>query len=88
MQCYSRQSKATLGDALNLLEKKEKLNGQLKSGFKKLYAYTNSADGIRHGNGLFAENVTFEEAKFMLVTCCAFINYLKIKYAKILSDKN
>lgn len=82
------KDKATLGDALNLLEKKEKLNGQLKSGFEKLYAYTNSADGIRHGNGLFAENVTFEEAKFMLVTCCAFINYLKIKYAKILSDKN
>lgn len=81
------KDKATLGDALNLLEKKEKLNGQLKSGFEKFYAYTNSADGIRHANGLFAENVTFEEAKFMLVTCCAFINYLKVKYANILSDR-
>lgn len=81
------KDKATLGDALNLLEKKEKLNGQLKSGFEKLYAYTNSAEGIRHANGLFAENVTFEEAKFMLVTCCAFINYMKVKYSKVLSDK-
>lgn len=81
------KDKATLGDALKILERKEKLNGQLKSGFGKLYDYTNSADGIRHANGMFAENVTFEEAKFMLVMCCAFINYLKVKYANILSDK-
>ena len=28
-------------------------------------------------------NVTFEEAKYMLVSCCAFVNYLIAEYGKI-----
>ncbi len=37
----------TLGDALNILERKGKINKYLKAGFDKLYPYTNDADGIR-----------------------------------------
>lgn len=74
---------ATLGDALKVLEKKRSLNKQLKSAFDKLYSYTNAEGGIRHGEGLFASDVSFEEAKFMLVSCCAFINYLIAEYGKI-----
>ena len=73
---------ATLGDALKILEKKNGLKGQLKSGFEKLYNYTNDKGGIRHAEGLFESNVTFEEAKFMLVSCCAFVNYLLAEYGK------
>lgn len=74
---------ATLGDALNYLERKRDLKGQLKSAFEKLYSYTNKKGGIRHAEGLFESNVTFEEAKFMLASCCAFVNYLIAEYCKI-----
>lgn len=73
---------ATLGDALKILESKNGLKGQLKSGFEKLYNYTNDKGGIRHAEGLFESNVSFEEAKFMLVSCCAFVNYLIAEYGK------
>ena len=43
--------------------------------------YTSDTDGIRHG--LTEEiNCDFEDAKFMLVTCNTFINYLVIKANK------
>lgn len=74
---------ATFGDALKLLDKKHQLNGQLKSAFEKLYAYTNGEGGIRHAEGMFESNVSFGEAKFMLVSCSAFVNYLIAEYGKI-----
>lgn len=77
------KDKATLGDALKVLESKRGLKGQLKSAFEKLYNFTNDKGGIRHAEGLFVSDVSFEEAKFMLVSCCAFINYLIAEYGKI-----
>ncbi len=74
---------ATLGDALKVLGKKQKINNQLKVAFEKLYSYTNSEGGIRHAEGMFESDVSFEEAKFMLVSCCAFVNYLIAEYGKI-----
>lgn len=79
----TEKNKATLGDALKVLESKRGLKGQLKSAFEKLYNYTNDKGGIRHAEGLFVSDVSFEEAKFMLVSCCAFINYLIAEYGKI-----
>ena len=69
--------KCTLGEALKKLE----LNGinihpALKDAFNKLYGYTSDASGIRHAGGM-GTNATREEAKFMLVACSAFCNYLK-----------
>lgn len=78
---------ATLGEALKILESKCNLKGQLKSAFEKLYAYTNNdKGGIRHAEGLFVSDVSFEEAKFMLVSCSAFVNYLIAEYGKIKKD--
>ena len=74
---------ATLGQALKQLEKcGTSINPQLKVAFEKLYSYTNSEGGIRHAEGAFESNVTFEEAKFMLVACSAFVNYLIAEYGK------
>lgn len=75
---------ATLGDALKELEKKRDLKGPLKSAFEKLYSYTNDRGGIRHSEGLFVSDVSFEEAKFMLVSCSAFANYLIAEYGKMM----
>ena len=75
--------KATLGSALKVIERNSKfeLNGALKSAFTSLYGYTSDADGIRHGL-LEEPNVSFEDAKFMLVSCSAFVNYLLVKTEK------
>ena len=74
-QILTKNSKATLGDALKLL--KDKIHPAMKSAFEKLYGYTSDANGIRHANGLGEGDSTFEEAKYMLISCSAFINYLK-----------
>ncbi|MBR5570553.1 MAG: hypothetical protein IKW10_06645 [Oscillospiraceae bacterium] len=73
----------TLGAALNILQKKGiSIHSQLAAAFEKLYAYTNGASGIRHAGELDGNDATFEEAKYMLVSCCAFVNYLTGVMAK------
>lgn len=73
-----RGKEATLGNMLKKLEEKGVvIHGALKSAFNILYGYTSDANGIRHAGDIGGEASTFEEAKFMLVSCCAFINYLK-----------
>ncbi|MEA2075263.1 MAG: hypothetical protein U9O85_05970 [Euryarchaeota archaeon] len=73
----------TLGRALNKIETDGNLDlhPDLKEGFKKLYGYTSEADGIRHSL-MDRPNLSFEDAKFMLVSCSAFINYLLSKASK------
>ena len=67
----------SLSDALVFLEKKGiKIHPALNEGFKKLYSYTSDAKGVRHAGNLGGKDSTFEEAKFMLIACSAFINYL------------
>lgn len=69
----------TFGKALIELEKKHSLHGSLKGAFSALYGYTSDAGGIRHALKEDDTFSNFEDAKFMLVTCSAFINYLKAK---------
>jgi hypothetical protein len=73
---------STLGKALGIIEKKFKIHSALKSAFSSLYGYTSDSGGIRHS--LLEDDiiVTMEDAKFMLVSCSAFINYLQIKFEK------
>ena len=74
--------KATLGAALKRLEEIDvAIHPGLKSAFEKLYGYTSDAAGIRHAGDIGGSNSTFQEAKFMLVSCCAFVNYLKTSIA-------
>ena len=54
------------------------IHGALKAAFVKLYGYTSDADGIRHAI-LDEPNVDFDEAKYMVVVCSAFVNYLASK---------
>lgn len=74
----ARGGQTTLGNMLKTLEAKGvAIHGALKSAFNILYGYTSDANGIRHAGDIGGESSTFEEAKFMLVSCCAFVNYLK-----------
>jgi hypothetical protein len=65
----------TLGKALKKLERNGHISSTLKDGFEKLYAYTNDKNGIRHG--LMEErDVDVADARYFLVSCSAFTNYL------------
>ena len=78
----SKGSDATLSAALKKLEDNGvKLHGALKSAFDKLYGYTSDQGGIRHGSIDFI-NAPEEDARYMLVTCSAFVNYLIEKYTQ------
>ena len=73
----AKGKEATLGNMLKKLEEKGvKIHGGLKSAFNILYGYASDANGIRHAGDIGGPSSTFEEAKFMLVSCSAFINYL------------
>lgn len=74
----AQKPKAELGEALKEIEKQGKLHGAMKKAFLSLYGYTSDANGIRHA--LMEEpNLTADDAKFFLLACTSFINYLKAK---------
>lgn len=75
---------ATLGSAIKQLKDKGlKIHSALEGALSRLYGYTSDEGGIRHAEGLFETEVTFEEAKFMLVSCSAFVNYLTANYGRV-----
>jgi len=73
-QIITGDSKATLGQAL----KKIGIHPSLEKGFSAIYGYTSDADGIRNAL-LEASTVDADDAKFFLVSCSAFVNYLIAK---------
>lgn len=74
----AQKPKAELGDALKEIENQGKIHGAMKKAFLNLYGYTSDANGIRHA--LMEEsNLTADDAKFFLLSCTSFINYLKAK---------
>lgn len=77
----TNDQKATLGQALKKLEDTTKIHPALKKAFSNLYGYTSEANGIRHAL-LEESDLEQEDAKFMLVSCSAFINYLVDKTNK------
>lgn len=68
--------KGSLGGLLKQLARIHPLHPALEAAFTKLYGYTSDANGIRHAL-INEDRVTFEEAKFMLVACSAFVNYVR-----------
>lgn len=70
--------KASLGDALSILETKGELHPALKKSLSVLYGYTSDEEGIRHAM-LEEPRLSAADAKFILVACSAFVNYLKEK---------
>ena len=70
-------SKASLGAALKKLEDSGvRIHPALNKALHQLYGYTSDDPGIRHGGAAMA-NVDVALAQFMLVTCSAFVNYLR-----------
>lgn len=71
-------SKATLGQAIDALDEHIEIDGGMKRAFKAMYGYTSNSDGIRHALK-DKTTVTSSDAKYMLVTCSAFVNWVTEK---------
>ena len=70
------KEKATLGD---LTRKLGKLPTAFQEALSKLYGYTSDAPGVRHGAFKNPAQIRQEDARFMLVVCSAFVNYIEAK---------
>ena len=79
----SNNPKATLSSAINEMEMKQiiKRHPDLRDSLKKIYSWTSGDDGICHA---LKEDPSLdvEEAKYFLIVCSAFVNYLKVKASK------
>ena len=77
----TKSKSATLADGLKEMKKSVEMHPALLAGFEKIYAYTSDEDGIRHAI-VDLPTSSFSDAKFMLVSCSAFINYVIGKFAE------
>ena len=71
--------KPTFGQLLSRLQKERGLHPSLKKAFGSLYGYTSDESGVRHALMEGGRTVDFHEAKFMLVVCSAFVNFVNGK---------
>lgn len=74
--------KATLGDALKVIDDKVSVHKALQKGFSAIYGYTSDQGGIRHSIIDASTPVEAEDARYMLVACSAFVGYLIEKATK------
>ena len=72
--------KKTVGVAkpLKSLQEEYSFHPAFRDGFEKLYAFTSDSNGIRHSL-LDEPNLTQADARYMLIACSAFSNYLIAK---------
>ena len=68
----------TLGQLIKKLDTEIGLHPALKTAFSSLYGFTSDEGGIRHAL-MEKNNSDYHDAKFMLVVCSAFINYVEGK---------
>ena len=74
---FSGDASSTFKEGLRVFEDKHwPLHSSLREGLNKLYGYTSDEKGIRHALIDEAGDVTIDDARFMLVACSAFANYL------------
>ena len=67
---------ASLGEGLNKLERAGlEIHPALKEAWRKMYGWTSDDKGIRHAS-IEAADVDQSLAKYMLITCSAFVSYL------------
>lgn len=85
--CREYTGQDTLGKAIKKLEENGiVLQTRLKASLEQMYTYTNQPDtGIRHAlmnaDGTYVPSK--DEAYFMLISCSAFVHYIRLKAGKI-----
>jgi len=85
-QLLTGMPKATLGDCIRALKTKESLHSAFEQALLKLYGYTSDEGGIRHALTEDSVCPSYADAKFMLVTSAAFVNFILAKAAELEID--
>ncbi|SDK77926.1 hypothetical protein SAMN05661010_00053 [Modicisalibacter muralis] len=65
----------SLGGLLKRMEEEDVIHPAMKGAYSKLYGFTSDSGGIRHAM-TEKEEVTYKDARFMLIVCSAFINFV------------
>lgn len=78
LRILTGDSKVTVGKALRNPIFTDRFHPALLGAFSKLYGYASDAEGIRHSM-MNETNLTAADARFFLIICSSFINYLKSK---------
>ncbi|GAB5466187.1 MAG: hypothetical protein Kapaf2KO_16230 [Candidatus Kapaibacteriales bacterium] len=73
------KSKIKFSAGLDEIFQRDTMHNSLKESMKKLYGFTSDIDGARHGKYKDKVNITHADAKYVLVTASAFINYITVK---------
>ena len=80
----ANKPKATLSDCLMVLRNFQwAMHPAFEAALTKLYGYASDEGGIRHSLTDEGISPTFADAKFMLVVCSAFVNFLLAKASEI-----
>lgn len=74
----------TLPNSLEQYSHKITIDEHLKTSIREMYKYASDTDGIRHGNNKESNEVTYDEAKFILVVCSGIINYFLTTKDKVI----
>jgi hypothetical protein len=82
-QKLSGKKNSSLGDCLKELKGKNPLHPAFEKALVSLYGYTSDEGGIRHALSEESVDPSYADAKFMLVSCSAFINYLLTKASEL-----
>ena len=79
MCCIINGKDTTLNKAIDKLKNNGiHIHPSLEKGFISIYGYACDEKGIRHAGRCFV-NAPAEDAKYMLISCSAFVNYLMEK---------
>jgi hypothetical protein len=81
LKVFADKPQADLRAALKEFVKTHTVHPALQGMLDKLYGYTSNEPGVRHALIDADANVGFAEAKFMVVACSGFVNYLIAKNA-------
>ena len=82
-QTISGKPKATLPDCLKAFKERKPMHPAFEQALVKHYGYTSDEGGIRHALSDDTAAPSFADAKFMLVSSSAFINYALTKAAEL-----
>lgn len=79
----TKNKNSTLGDCIKIIKQTHSLHPAFEQALLKLYGYTNDSNGIRHSLTEEDQELSYADAKFMIVSCSAFVNYLWLKAAEL-----
>ena len=76
VRVISGNEKHTLSQALKAIKQSREIHSALLDGWDKLYGFTSDAKGVRHAFNGDEGEIDGALAKYYLVSCSAFVNYL------------